>query len=311
MHKQNFKDLEKRYNNLWQQGKKKEAQDLVELAAERFPEEEYTTYLDLAVLNLELGNHIKAKKLFGEALDRGYWFPEVFIQPIFENKEFAEIASKWKNLRDEAEKDTEAEYLLYKPDNYDLTKEYPLFIALHGWGENIEMFSQYWKSKNIAKNYFLLLPQSSQIIGSKNFCWNDQTLAIKEIKNIFARIKEEYNINSDKVIMGGFSQGAALSIDMILAQSIPLKGFVSLCPPMPREFGEKSILNGLQAGCQGVIITGDQDPQYADQQKMISQFKELNFPVDLIVKKGLGHWFPDNLAEYLDKSLNFINGKNS
>jgi predicted esterase len=303
-----FQDLERQYNDLWQEGDTEIALKKVKIAAEKFPEEDYTINLDLVALYLELEKYDKAEEILRDSFAEGYWYPEVYIKPIFENERFSDLAEQWKELKIRAGEEIEPEYIVRTPDQYKDSVKYPLFIALHGWGENAELFTNYWYSEELRKKYIVLYPQSTQIVGMKNYCWNDSELSKKEVYSIYQEILQNYNVDESQIIIGGFSQGAGLAMEMGFMQTnIPIKGFVSLCPPVTELYSEKEIKKGVNEDVRGVIITGDKDPSYQRQGEMVDLLRDNKLPVDYNVVKDLGHWFPEDLPKYIDNSLEFIN----
>jgi len=288
MSKITFKELEKEYNSLWQKGKFQEVLEKVKTAAEQFPKEEYTTNLDLAVVYLQLGELDKTREILEDSLSKKRIYPKAYFGKLKDNEEFTDIFILWDKLIEEMQKESKSQYLLFTPNDFSKDKSYSLFIALHGWGEDAKFFSEFWKSKYLKENYILALPQSSQVVGSCNYSWDNEELAYKEIKEIYDEIKANYLINDDEIVVGGFSQGATLAMDLALNQDyIPVKGFISLCPEKPRNFTGERINEAKAKGIKGCIITGDQDSCYPQQQEMANKFYEIGFNYRIIVEKGL------------------------
>ncbi len=154
-----FKQLEMEYNRLWMEGKVDKVLEKVKEAAKLFPEESYTTNLDFAAAYMHLGELDKTKKILDESIDKGILYPKMYFQPILEDEEFKSIFEKWESLRDELQEKSKSHYLVFEPEDYDKDSTYPLFIAIHGWGEDVEFFSEFWKSNKLSKEYILVLPQ--------------------------------------------------------------------------------------------------------------------------------------------------------
>lgn len=89
-------------------------------------------------------------------------------------------------------------------------------------------------------------------------------------------IETTYKIDKDNIVVGGFSQGGDLSIDLALNQdNIPLKGFIALNPDKPEKFNDESIKVAAQKNTKGLIITGDKDSCYNAQKAMKQKFDEI------------------------------------
>jgi len=107
-----------------------------------------------------------------------------------------------------------------------------LIIALHGDQENIEITEDYWSSC-IHKNYLLALAQSSQIQFSEGYEWKDIEKGSQELKEHYESILEKHNIDSDNIIIGGFSAGGRVALYSILKGMIKVKGFILVAPWLP------------------------------------------------------------------------------
>ena len=55
-----------------------------------------------------------------------------------------------------------------------------------------------------------------------------------------------------------------------------------------------------------MILEGEQVSDNPDLQEMVTLFKELDFPCELIINKGIGHWYPDDLTAKVEKAISFI-----
>ncbi len=144
-------------------------------------------------------------------------------------------------------------------------------------------------------------------MGSKNFGWDDTDLALKEISSIYEKVIKDYNIDTDNVIVGGFSQGGTLAIEIALnKQHIPTKGFISLCPVKPQSFSLEAVKAAKAKAIKGCIITGDQDGSLNDQKQMVEDFNKAEFSYKFDINEGLGHWFPEDLSAKLDRYIDFI-----
>ena len=109
-------------------------------------------------------------------------------------------------------------------------KEYPLFIVLHGNNINTAVIKPKWKLDKLAGRFILAFLQSSQVSGSESFIWDDLPAGRRDIAACYAWLQAKYKIDRTRVLIGGFSGGAAMAIDAVLRQVIPAAGFIALCP---------------------------------------------------------------------------------
>ena len=111
------------------------------------------------------------------------------------------------------------EYILYVPNNYDSTQEYPLVLALHGLGSNNTQHRAYTGWRSIADNNNLIIayPQGLPNSSGQNH-WNvlgwDTTSTSDDVGFIDTLITEiglTYNLELDRVYSTGMSNGGFMS----------------------------------------------------------------------------------------------------
>lgn len=102
------------------------------------------------------------------------------------------------------------------------------------------------------------------------------------------------------------SQGGELAIDIALKTSLlPIKGVIAL-NASEVELGINSVENAHKKDIKAVIIAGENDKKFEEQNKIANLFSKAGLKNRFIIKKGLGHWFPEDLPELIDSSLDFI-----
>lgn len=90
------------------------------------------------------------------------------------------------------------------PASHDLL---PLLIVLHGNNSTNELEKSYWASAADA-GWLVACIQSSQVMNPNRYMWTNLDIAISEIKTYFAQIMESYLIDTERIVVGGFSRGA-------------------------------------------------------------------------------------------------------
>jgi len=205
---------------------------------------------------------------------------------------------------------SKVKYEVHLPENYDPKKKYPLFIGLHGDGIcNIEEFSQYWKPDVFLTNDFIFAYlQSSQVICHNGYGWlNDAKLARQDIKECYEVISKKYSVDQDNIIIGGFSGGAQTTLEIVMDNTIPIKGFIGLCAEEKTEsFTKENVKLAAERGVKGVLLEGELVLPIESEEEMMKEFDEVGLQYEYYINKGIGHNPPKDFDEKLIKSLDFI-----
>ncbi len=195
------------------------------------------------------------------------------------------------------------------PDGYSAESEYPLFIALHGGSGNMEEFSNVWKSDLLDSEFIVAYVQSSLVVSMTGYSWTqDLEVSRREVTEAYQRVVNEYPIDRNEVLVGGFSAGGIASLELVLSDDFPLSGFVVLCPARPDRFTLQSLANVRDRGVRGSILTTEMDPNVDVQRQMVELLEEAGLPHEFVVTPDVGHWIPDNLGELVDRAIEHVRG---
>ena len=138
-------------------------------------------------------------------------------------------------------------------------------MVLHGNESNAQAHMAYWRPL-ADMGWLVALPQSTRAGEKPNaYIWN--TLGKAEwnfdaIKKHFTEIQRNYSIDQTKIILGGFSMGGALALELALGWHIPVKGLIAVAPYVPYKYvdPESKYEDFVQSNSQrGYCIIGKQD----------------------------------------------------
>lgn len=339
-----FKQLEKDYSVLYEQNKYQEAIVLLEKGIESLPNDEFQKHLYTLIFHkVKLYSDCKMYEECLAALtyliEKGFVCPLNWsrFKPLNGDKSYSKLKQKNELLRARDQEKAKFRYAIDVPEGYTKEKRYPLFFNLHGDGENIEIHSQYWKSDVLLRKGFIVVSiQASQVTHHNGYAWlkrifnveksgewkdlehvyplsEDSYLikacynsAYEEIKACYDLVLQQYSIDKECIIIGGFSGGATAAIDITMANIIPIKGFISLCSQKPKSFTKENIEIANQRGIKGVFMEGEDDTPVQEVEEMIKICEERGVPYQYNINKGIGHWYPEDLDDKLEQALNFI-----
>ncbi len=307
-----YQEMRAYVGNLYQQKNYAEAAEILEKALTQFPDHLQANAYNLALMHVQLKEYEKALKALEYGLDHGIWFGKYgfFAEmwaPLKEMEDFKTFEQKNEARRQEAQKLVKPKLEVLVPEDYDESKKYPLFLALHGGGENIDEFKPRWTSDLLQSQFIVAFPQSSQIVSMDGYSWTeDIELTKKEIKEAYEKIIQNYPVDTFQVIIGGFSSGGVASLEVVLDDTIPVIGFVVLCPAKPEDFTAQKVAEAKKRGIRGTLLTTEMDPRLPDQKKMAEIMKAQNLSVEFIVTPDIGHWYPEDLDKMIDAAITHI-----
>lgn len=292
-----------------------QAFELIEKEQASFPDYiHYVTYWRIGV-HAQLGKQEQALQIFREALESGDWFPPDWLlsdpgcASLQSLPAFQELVEVCRQRKAEVQARTRPELFVRQPVGQAETL-LPLLIALHGNGDNATNTLEPW-SGITDHNWLLAIPQSSQLEQPDAYVWDDRERGESEIREHLAQLTREHAINSDRVVLGGFSMGGGQAIWTALHQSIKTSGFVVIGPYLHEtELEALSALLGTQkpAGLRGYILVGEQDRVCLDvSRKVVEIMRMHNLSCELDILPGVDHHrYPEDFTVHVLTGLAFI-----
>jgi predicted esterase len=310
-----YREMRTAFGKLFRQQKFREAVDLLERHLDKFPDQLMANCFNLAVTYGHMEEYEKGIQALKYALDRNVWFSiysvrQEFWEPFKAYESFNELIERNEELRKKAQESAKPDFLVVTPTEYSTEKKYPLFLALHGGGGNMSTFQNIWKSEKIRTEFITAYLQSSQVIAMDGYSWTeDIELALREIKDAYEKIQGNYSINTDEVIIGGFSSGGVAALAVSLRKVIPVAGFIVHCPAKPECFTPMNVRDARENGLRGTIISTEYDPRVDVQKEMAEVMRTEGFQYQFVQMPDFGHWFPPDLDSKIDQAIDHIRNK--
>ncbi len=308
MEKITFQELTDELMRLYSQGKYAEALDLVEQNADRFPEQSArTTFWKMCLLSL-CDRSADAISVFQQGLDSGLWWAEnqfidADLDSVRDLPEFKRLVEVSQKKYEEARLHIERDQTVLLPEQSSAGK-YPLLIALHGRNGNKESNLKYWKVA-CQKGWLLLSPQSTQPLFSGSYCWDDASQGLEDLLHYYEQISQKYPVDSQRIIIAGFSQGSGMAIYAALSGKLGARGFIGVGTFIAQPDSLSSLARQSQT-VRGYFVTGEKDHTLDKAQAIQNILRENNIPFAEEVHLDTGHEFPLDFEGSFEKAINFI-----
>jgi predicted esterase len=258
-------------------------------------------------LACKAGLESAALEIMKEAiLGKGYWYSYDYLMsdedldPLHKYAEFIEFAGICKDRETDAKRNSKPDLTILGQENGSTVDRRPLLIALHGNQESSAVTEKYWSSC-LSHNFLLALPRSSQIEFSGGYSWGDVKKGSDELRNHYEMILGTHGVDTNNVIVGGFSAGARVALYAILNDAVNVKGFVFVGPWVPEIEEWEPLLNKLKVkGIKGYVICGDRDDDCLEcTKKFVELLNKHGVPNTFKIVSGLSHDYPDNFQDEL------------
>ena len=167
-----------------------------------------------------------------------------------------------------------------------------------------------WVSPVLAREFIVAFPQSTQLVAMDGYNWTEDIhLSLIEIREAYEQVLSEYPVDQDHIFVGGFSSGGVAALDVVLNATLPVRGFVVLCPAMPVDFSQELVREALARGVRGTLLTTEMDGRVDQKRQMADIMKEVGLPLEFHITPDIGHWYPEDLAARIDGAIAHIRGE--
>jgi predicted esterase len=145
-------------------------------------------------------------------------------------------------------------------------------------------------------------------------------VAERDVTWVYSQVREQKGVDKSKIVLAGFSQGAALAIYLSLKKAFPCKGFFAVAPSdwvMPekqraieRDRPSRAYLEFVQStdarGVRGQILIGEKDPFLKKMEFLKEEMVRRGLECNYSVEPRIGHEYPQDFGGKLRKAVNFV-----
>ena len=177
------------------------------------------------------------------------------------------------------------------PDFYNPKASYPLVVWLHPSNSRMEKtIKKQWKSICNQRGIILLAPEARDIAG-----WSTGDLEI--IAEGIKHMKKEYNIDSNRVVLFGYENGATFAFQAYFRHRDLFQGILAISG-LPRV----SVLeNSPDFPVQISLIAGAEDKISRVMKRAAKKLRAMKYPTGFIPIKKWGADYPDEHDDLFKK----------
>ena len=140
------------------------------------------------------------------------------------------------------------------------------------------------------------------------YSWGQPEEAEVIVNSAIKRVSEKYNVDADRIVLTGFSQGGHMAFFIGLNNTKKFRGIVPVAGSYSPGFASL-IETASRAKTRYYLMVGGDDRALESNRQAEKDLSAAGIGVTLTVFPNLGHRFPENRAEELGKALREVLAK--
>lgn len=260
------------------------------------------------------GNTDEAFKYLERSLDRGGFGVNMVDQiendsdldSLRKDKRYEPLLKRAKGMgRGER---VDFKWRIVTPKNFDKEKKSPLLVALHHMGGSMDAAVDRWKEAADEVGAILLCPQGTMKMDDGVYQWGMNTDEIeKNIMRAMDAAMDDYNIDQDKIVLAGFSQGGWITWHLGFTHPDTFRGLIPVCGMHRQVSGSPATQSDLKKLRVFVMIGADErEDVLKSNREAAGNLEKIGAKVKTKVYNGIGHDFPSNSTEEQVAALKFV-----
>lgn len=194
---------------------------------------------------------------------------------------------------------------VYVPESYSAINAAPLIVVLHGYGGNHINIVDLYKNLSDETGAVILSLRGNKVMGRDSFFWDEsEDNLYTQLTLKINQFLEEYNIDEDKILMSGFSQGGWLCFDYGFKRADLFKGVLPVAGRFPEEVQKsENARNDFKVYAIYGLLEGE---DFLNRYNTgIKQLYNQDIPFYLR-KLNMGHTYPANNDQELMKAYEWL-----
>lgn len=264
-------------------------------------------------LTAKLGDIDQVMEQLEASLETDHWFSPWFLQRSPELSRLGNLPRFQKILKACAEKETQywqsgaMAPILQVPLSGQ--PPYPLLVAIHGNGFNAQHSASQWACAAEA-GWLVFHPLAKRLVGPGLHWWDTHEENREIIAQQTGEFLQQYSIDADRVILGGFSKGGETAMVLALCGQLGAKGFITVGAGGYHHIQPelwRPLLESPRRGLRGVAMYSPYD---------LERVGNLNLTLEMLHAAGIevrlekysaeGHVFPEDFAVRFQNAVKFL-----
>jgi predicted esterase len=308
MEQMTFRELTDKVASLYTERKYADALQLLDQNANQFPAQaSRTTFWKMCLLSLS-GRSDDVLAVFQKGLDVGLWwaegqFVDSDLDVVRDLPEFKRLVAVSQERYEEARAHIPRDQAILLPEA-PASEMYPLLIALHGRISNKDAHLEFWEAAR-QRGWLVVSPQSTQPLFEGAYCWDDPAQGMADVLFSYEKISQQYQIDPQRMLIAGFSQGSGMAISTALSGKVNIRGFIGVASFWDKPASLLPQTDGARA-VRGYFVMGEKDHTLENAKEVKNVLKENGISFAEELHPDLGHEFPADFGTSFDKAIKFI-----
>lgn len=198
--------------------------------------------------------------------------------------------------------------LIVLPPGLDSQKPAPLLVLLHGIAEGAEGISSTWKDAAAERGAIIVAPHAGFKYPEGVPDWGPAQEAEKVVLQGIEFAKSKYKVDSQRVVIAGFSPGGKLALIIGMRNAELIKGVITYAAQYDPWLA-KPPTNLSKSSLPRIFLgVGDIDGMRPGNEQADIDFRHAGLPTKLVVYPNTGHEYPKELSVELPKALEWVWG---
>jgi len=264
-------------------------------------------------LTVKLGHVEQAMDQLEDSLETDQWFSPWFLQRTPELQQLGSLPRFQRILKGLEEKENQYWQsgvmipILQVPPSAQ--PPFPLIIAIHGNGFNSQHSASHWAAV-VDAGWLVFHPLAKRLVGYSSHWWEAHEENREIIAEQAGKIFAQYPIDTDRVILGGFSKGGETAMVLALLGQFGAKGFITIGAGgyyhMQPELWQP-LLESPPKGLRGVAMYSPYDLERSEgPNHTLDRMQGAGIEVRVEKYCAEGHVFPEDFASRFQRSIDFL-----